>query len=96
MVWNGLAPAPQYGHGPGGWGGWHMVPFGGWGMFVLLIVILVVVVGLVRASGRPRAGTSGHADTGQQETPLEILKKRYARGEIDKQEFERIKQDIVP
>lgn len=31
---------------------------------------------------------------GQMETPLEILKKRYAGGEISKEEFEKIKKDI--
>jgi putative membrane protein len=34
--------------------------------------------------GRGRAG----------ETPLEILKKRYAKGEIAREEYERMKKDL--
>ena len=50
---------------------------------LFLIAVVAVVVWLV---GRPRAiGT---------ETPLDILKKRYVKGEISKEEYERMKQDL--
>ena len=35
---------------------------------------------------------SGGAE--RQESPLDILKKRYARGEINRQEFEAMKKEV--
>ncbi|MGM0646441.1 MAG: SHOCT domain-containing protein [Thermodesulfobacteriota bacterium] len=92
MFWNGLPLTAQYGQGPGGWG--HMMPFGSWGMILLFIVVVIVVVGLFRATGRQSDHSASSPGPGNQETPLDILKKRYARGEIDKDQFERMKNDL--
>lgn len=56
---------------------------------VLIAVLIVVAVRMAqnRDTGM-QAGGSSH------DTPLDILKKRYARGEIDKQEFEQKKKDL--
>lgn len=62
----------------------------GWGMFPLIMpffMIVVVVAVLYLLFGR-RSG-QGH------ESALDILKKRYARGEINQEDFERIKKDIL-
>jgi putative membrane protein len=79
----------DYMGGPGGgWG--HMMGYGyGYGgmlMWIIFIVIFGVLIYFLMqaAKGRGRAG----------ETPLEILKKRYAKGEITKEEFDRMKKDI--
>jgi len=67
---------------------------GGWmgtGMWVFWIVLIVVVVLLVRAFG---SGGSA-APPPRQETPLDILKARYARGEIDEEEFQRRRRELM-
>ncbi len=88
--------------GVSGWqdGGWGMMGSGMWGGWMMLMPIFFIlfwglviwgIVALVRGlsqSGRHNF-TSSHSDSA-----LEILKKRYARGEIDKQEFEERKKDL--
>lgn len=75
---------PDAGTGYGPYGGFHMMsPLGG-GLFMVLFLALVFIV-LTRITRR-----SG----GAQESALDILKKRYARGEITKEDFERMKLDI--
>ncbi len=71
-------------YGPHMWNGWWMF-FGPLTMIVSIAAIVVVVVLIIRWLGGP-----GHITTPQQpggKTPLDILKERFARGEIDKEEF---------
>ena len=71
--------------------GWDMFGYGYGGllMWLLLIVLVVVVVYFIF-----RQQTVGRSST-TNETPLEILKKRYARGEISKEEYDRMKNDLL-
>ena len=72
---------------------WHM---GGWGwggmilgpimMIVFIAVAVAVVVLLVRWLGGPGHGGALHGPPGK--TPMDILAERFAKGEIDKEEFE--------
>ena len=86
-----------------GWqyGGWGMMGpgmMGGFGWMWLIPVFWIVflgliiwaIVALVRSSSESRGSDSSKADSA-----LELLKKRYARGEIDKQEYEEKKKDLV-
>lgn len=59
-------------------------------MALLLLVVVAVVIYFVYQQSK-KGGGSGLP---WQETPMDILKKRYARGEITKEEFERLKRDI--
>lgn len=68
-----------------GWNGFGIL---GWLPMLLFWILLILgVVALLRYLVR-----SGQHDNGK--TPFEILKERYARGEIDKKEFEDRKKDL--
>jgi len=70
---------PMMGYGYGGM--WIM-----W--FLIIAVIALAVYLLIRDTQRK------DIERPQLETPLEILKKRYARGEISKDQFEEMRRDI--
>ena len=75
-----------------GYGGYGMGWFSGIFMIVVWGLVIVGIVLLVRwlAASSQKHETGGGADS-----PLEILKKRYARGEINKEEFETMKKDLL-
>ncbi|MDO8580337.1 MAG: SHOCT domain-containing protein [Candidatus Omnitrophota bacterium] len=76
------------------------MPFGGFGWIFMIVfwgLIIWLVVALIRGSiGRNHQCGHGHSDDthGKGNSPLDILKERYARGEIDKKEFEERKKDL--
>jgi putative membrane protein len=58
-----------------------------------LILVLAIVGGIAYALGwRPQINQSRPDQTSQ--TPLELLKARYARGEISREQYELMKQDL--
>lgn len=78
---------------PGGGFGWGFGIFGMLLMLVfwgLIIVGIALVVGWAIQQGRRGGGASPEGDSA-----LEILKKRYARGEIGQEEFEAKKRDLL-
>ena len=78
----------------------------GWGVFgaimsvLVWVVIIVVIVALVRrlVLGRRWMGHHGmhgmHGMTGSG-SAMETLRQRYAKGEINKEEFEQKKKDLA-
>lgn len=79
-----------------GWGtdmpGWGYHGFGG--LFMILFWVLVVLGFAYLVRGFVSRGGPGGAG-GRPEPPLEILKRRYASGEIDKAEFEEKKKALT-
>ena len=55
-------------------------------MIAFIAMVVVVVMLLVRWLGTPGYGGALHNPSGR--TPLDILKERFAKGEIDQEEFE--------
>jgi len=76
-----------------GWGMW-MIPWG-WILVVVLVVILIYALA-GRAGQRPPEPPVGsrREEKRDLDTPLEIVKKRYARGEISREDFEQMKKDL--
>ena len=76
--------------GPGmmGWGfGWPWFIF----MFIFWVAVFVALIFLIRwliiSSGQ-------RGERHSEDSAIDILKKRYARGEINKEEFEEKKKDL--
>lgn len=69
----------------GGWFGWFAGPVM---MIVFIAIAVVVVVLLVRWLGGAGHGHPTHPPLHTGRAPLDILRERYARGEIDREEFE--------
>jgi putative membrane protein len=83
-----------YPMGPGMMGGWGGGWFGGILMMIFWILIIVGVVFLIRWLAQSTKGHSSPGSTGSSNRALDILKERYARGEINKQEFEEKKREL--
>lgn len=88
----------QWGHS----GNWPMGPgmmgsMGWFGAVMMLVFWILLIVGLILLIKwlliKTRSESAPKADS--QSPALEILKERYARGEIDKKEFEEKKKDLL-
>lgn len=66
----------------------------GWGMgwwWIIGIIIVIAVVWVVIKSMNQKTVSS----QSKEKSALDVLKERYAKGEIDKQEFEERKKDLM-
>ena len=78
----------------GGWGG------GYWVMFLFSIVFIVaVIVGIVLlvrgiSGGGVGGGPAERQSLAQRETAEDVVRRRYAAGEIDREEYEQKLRDL--
>jgi putative membrane protein len=80
--------------GPGMMNGWGMGWFGGIFMIVFWVLVIAGLIFLIKWLVQ-NTKTGAHSSSSSASSALDILKERYARGEIDKQEFEEKKKDLL-
>ena len=97
MGWGGMGPGMMGGYGPrdgapgpGGWSGGLTMGLGWLVMLAFWGALIVGVVLLVRWL----TGTTTAARGPTRESPLDILKRRYAAGEITQEEYARMRQEL--
>jgi putative membrane protein len=73
----------------GGWGHMMYYGYGGGFMWLLFIAVIGVLIYLLIQNFKTKGNAGGIG-----ETPLDILKKRYAKGELTKDEFDKMKKDL--
>jgi putative membrane protein len=84
-----------------GYGDWGMMGpgmMGGFGFMWLMPIFWIVILGLIIwaiVAVVGRSAESGGQGSPKSDSALEILKQRYARGEISKEEYEQKKKDIT-
>lgn len=71
-------------------GGWWMMGLGGIFMILVWVLIIVGIIALIRWLGM----SSGARGETPSRTPLQILQERYARGEIERKEYEQKRRDL--
>ena len=79
-----------YGYGPQ-WG--MMGGYGGFGM-IIWIIILIAIIALVAWLVRSQTSSSMHHLPPSRSSGLDVLEERYARGEINRDEYLQKKKDI--
>jgi putative membrane protein len=71
------------------WHGW------GWGMgfgWILVVLFWILVIAGIVALARWLFYAQGTGSSGKR--PLDILKERYARGEVTREQYEQMRRDL--
>jgi len=88
-----------YGYGPGwgmmggGWGGYGA--YGAIHMIIWLVILVVIIAGVVWLVRSVAAPGGAHGLPPRRSAGLDVLEERYARGEINRDEYLQKKRDIL-
>ena len=58
-----------------------------WGMWIIPLIIILLIIWSVK--------NNPFGEKSNSESPLEIIKKRYAKGEITKEQFEEMNKNLT-
>lgn len=78
-----------YGYGGYGFSIFHLI--GGILIALFWVIVVILIIRLIRR----RNLLDGRRHVWMHESALDILKERYAKGEIDREEFEQKKKDLA-
>ena len=81
----------------GEYGGYGMGGYGLWGGFMMLLfwgLVIVLILGAVRWLFGALPGHTNHHARDSSRRALDILDERYARGEIEREEYLRRREDL--
>ncbi len=81
-----------------GYYGWGMGAFGWIGMILFWILIILGIIYLARTLELGKGSGAGRSESStdsSRDAALEILRERYARGEIDREEYEQRRRDLA-
>lgn len=76
------------------WTGW--MHGGGWGFGILFWIVIAAMVVLAIGWAVWQRTERPHDGSASRETPMEILQRRYARGDMSKEEYEQKRRDLSP
>jgi len=82
------------------WGGYMPGMMGmmgyGWGYMFLVPLAFLVLIGVGAYYLMTESTRTSRSASSQRERPLEILKERYAKGEIAREEYLKMKKELEP
>ena len=85
MMWNGT-------YGMMGWGGGLFWPF----HFIIPLLFIALIVAAVVMVLRTTTGLGDHPLRAERRSPgIDVLEERYARGEINRDEYQQKRRDIL-